>query len=150
MSKLPTTYMFSHSGDRSVGIDGESVTVSYDGEFHDAEYQQEFVETIREALKNLWDVTRVTVDAEVERGCAYCNETFKTFGSDYYDRKYCSDPDCVRQDTAVEAALEAEQAAVQQAHWDNAVMDFGGNNIDYARDRNTRMVSQINGSGLRS
>lgn len=112
---------------------------AHEGEIVDAEYQKELVESIRQALENVWDFkTRVTL--EHWHDCRVCKTEFKHL--DDYCTEYCSG-ECDRKDREVET-LERHQAL------ENYESNWCVDEIESHRERNERIIARYNGAGVRS
>lgn len=145
---LPTRFRFSHSGDPSVGIGGEEVIVEYVGEFFDKEYQEEFVNSIREALSGLMD-GKIRVTPEHSHTCAICSKVF--IHLDDYCEPFCGNECETKHEEVTKAEIDMWSASEEGQ---KVITDFASGNIDtdleYFRTRNERALRGINGAGIRN
>lgn len=155
-TRLANKFIFSHRGDRSVGIDGNSATVENHGEFWNQDAQLEFVYGLKTSFEDLWGFD-VTVIFEHNHICLNCLKEIWHL-EDFCDMPfYCSDRMCQAFKSLREEQEIEEQAKFQEDAWNSLSKEdqediLSGSldtDVNYFRDRNVRALQRINGAGVR-
>lgn len=148
--KLATRFLFIDKGDPSVGIDGQSVVIEYQGSFYNEDTQKEFVEAVKGGLAEVMDIDHVIY--EHEHTCRHCNTKFMHLDDwceDVCDKAVCRKAEADQEYQAREEAERQQYEADALAMTEDASTRYTDFDKDYFRERNERILSRINGAGVR-
>lgn len=152
MSNYETNIMLYTQGDSSVGMSGQTLTVSYDSKL-DTEDRQALIEALSEAFENFTG-EKVRVIEEQDVTCRHCRNVFQVmdeFPSDVCNNQLCIDAEVEADEEARRLEAESQAAnyeAMSEKEKDNFL--FGADQYEDFRERNARVIAQYNGAGVRS